>query len=153
MKYRKKFIMSIIVLMIAMLGTSLAHAESGALTDAEKHAEKCIEEIYFMLKNPQSLQVISIEWIKDSWNSDGDVEGDIYYVDFTAQNSMGGMTRDYWVFSLSNHWSYRDDVKDKDLETEVPVGAIRGFMYQQQGKGIALDVQKIMTHFWSKYRY
>lgn len=115
------------------------------LNEKEQYASECIEKIYSALKNPESLQVHTIEWIDDT--SEPEVEADYFYIDLSAQNSMGGLTRDRYIFHYTSQWSYNEDVDGKDLQKEVPIGAILGFGYQQEGKGEKLDVNKIMEVF------
>lgn len=115
------------------------------LNDKEKYALGCIEKIYNNLKNPDSLQVHVIEWIDDK--NEPELEADYFYIDLSAQNSMGGLTRDSYIFNYSHQWSYNNDVEGKNLRKEVPVGAIVGFSNQQEGKGEKLDVDKIMEVF------
>ena len=103
-----------------------------------------MEEVYDILKNPESLQVHSIEWIDDE--SYDEIEKDYIYIDLSAQNSMGGLTRNYYIFHCGNRWDYNDDVEGKDIEKEVPVGMLLGLSYQQEGKGEKLDVDKILNN-------
>ena len=145
--FSKSKILTICIVALVLICSLLLIAKNGFVSNLdakEEYALKCLEEVYDMLKNPESLQVHSIEWIDDE--SYDEIEKDYIYIDLSAQNSMGGLTRNYYIFHCGNRWDFNDDVEGKDIEKEVPVGMLLGLSYQQEGKGEKLDVDKILNN-------
>lgn len=98
------------------------------LKPVEEECLLCLQTVKDDLKNPESLQV------HDIWYCSYDVkpeeqdlskvyeDDDYIIIDLSAQNSMGGLTRDYIMFmsGMEDKYVKFADIKDKDWESEIP---------------------------------
>lgn len=124
------------------------------LKPVEEECLLCLQTVKDNLKNPESLQVHDI-WYCTSYKDDlEDLSTtheyeDYVIIDLSAQNSMGGLTRDYIFFSVGDEEDYVNfsDIKDKDWESEIPVWQVMciGYMVNIDEEGYAMDTDKIVV--------
>lgn len=129
-----------------------ANEEKPELKAAEKEALLCLQIVKDALKNPESLQVHNIwyccyPFITEEKQLESVGDEDCVIIDLSAQNSMGGLTRDYYFFTtgIEDKFYRFSDVKDKDLENDVPLWVAECVVYlvNIDNEGYPLDTDRI----------